>query len=300
MRRTHAVSIRLLRGLAALALVCATIALTTMFLEDRMIYFPTRYPDGFWDTEALAQGRACSIEPCFFTAEDGIRLHAWWCRPDPSVAAREPTGEMVLLWFHGNAGNLSHRADMMLALASLPTEVVIVDYRGYGRSQGRPSEQGLYRDARAAWSFLTDARGVGPDRIVLLGKSLGGAVAVDLAARVEPAGLIVQSSFTSVHDMTRHHFPFIPAALIRTRMDSLAKIQSVRCSKLFVHGPQDEVVPYRLGRRLFDAASAPKLFVDVPGAGHNETYLVGGRAYLEEIRRFVAECSPADLRTRSD
>jgi fermentation-respiration switch protein FrsA (DUF1100 family) len=192
-----------------------------------------------------------------------------------------------VLFFHGNAGNLSHRADMLLRLTRPGVNVLIIDYRGYGRSQGRPSEQGLYADATAAWTFLTAERGVDEDRIVLFGKSLGGAVAIDLAARVAPAGVIAQSAFTSVPDMAARHYPFVPRMLVRTKMDSLAKIAGVSCPKLFVHSTGDEIVPYAMGRRLYDAAAEPKTFFEVRGAGHNETWLAGGEEYYRAINDFI-------------
>jgi len=278
---------RPLRWLVALGLLCATIVAGTMFLESQMIYFPTRYPDGLWAPEDVTRHSGCTLEDCFFSTEDGLRLHGWWCRP---THAEGVTADMVLLWFHGNAGNLSHRADLMLRLAKTPAQVFIVDYRGYGRSEGRPSEEGLYRDGQAAWRYLSGERRVAPERIVLFGDSLGAAVAVDLATRVQAAGIIVQSGFTSVPDMAAAHFPFVPRALIRTRMDSLAKIQKVEGPKLFIHSPQDEVVPYELGRRLFEAAGEPKSFLDIPGASHNDMDVVGGHVYFDAFARFLAQC----------
>jgi len=261
-----------------------------MLFERSMIYYPTRYPDGFWDTDAIVAGSGATLESCFFPTDDGVTLNAWWLKPAPAQAPA-PTAAMVLLWFHGNAGNLSYRADMMLDLGRIPVQVFIVDYRGYGRSDGSPSEEGLYRDGQAAWRYLTADRGVPADRVVVFGKSLGGAVAVDLASRVTPAGLVVQSSFTSVPDMAAHHLPFIPRFLVRTRMDSRSKIGRARCPVLVVHSPRDEIVPIALGRALFQAAPEPKRFVEVPGATHNDTWLVGGEHYLDALRQFIAECS---------
>ena len=252
--------------------------------ERSLIFFPTRYPEGSWDTEAVARGSGCTLEDRYFSAGDGVRLHGWWCR-----RTRGGAGDPVLLFFHGNAGNLSDRADLAIELATRTgAEVFIVGYRGYGRSEGRPDEEGLYLDARAAWSHLTNDGGVAPRRIVAFGKSLGGAVAVDLASWAPVVGLIVESSFTSVPDMARAHYPFVPRFMIRTRMDSLAKIRSVSCPKLFIHSRSDEVVPYRLGRELFEAAGDPKRFHDVDGAGHNETSIVGGDSYFDAIADFLA------------
>ncbi len=253
--------------------------------ERSLIFFPSRYPDGFWDTEAVAHGSGCVVEDRFFETEDGVRLHGWWIQ-------RVDGGDddPVLLFFHGNAGNLSHRAGMLFDFATrVPARVFVVGYRGYGRSEGRPSEDGLYLDARAAWRHLTREGGVQPDRIVIFGKSLGGAVAVDLATEVEPAGLIVESSFSSIPDMAGKHYPFVPKFMIRTRMNSLAKISMISCPKLFIHSKADRVVPYALGRKLYEAAADPKRFHEVVGAGHNETWLVGGNAYFDALRGFVRE-----------
>jgi len=264
--------------------VFAIILLLMALFERSLIFFPTRYPDGFWDVSAVASGTGCVVEDCFFETDDGVRLHGWLSR-------RERGGEAdpVVLFFHGNAGNLSHRADFILELTTrLPARVLAVGYRGYGRSEGRPSEGGLYADARAAWRFLATEKGVAADRVVVFGKSLGGAVAIDLAMEVSAAGLIVESSFTSVPEMAGKHYPFVPKFLIRTRMDSLAKIPHITVPKLFIHSRADRVVPYALGRELYDAAPEPKTFYEVVGAGHNETALVGGNAYFEALSGFVS------------
>jgi hypothetical protein len=267
-----------------LAIFATMILLMTLF-ERSLIFFPSRYPDGFWDTEAVAQGSGCVVEDRFFEAEDGVRLHGWWIQ-------RVDGGDddPVLLFFHGNAGNLSHRAGMLFELATrLPARVFVVGYRGYGRSEGRPSEDGLYLDARAAWRHLTGEGDVPPDRIVIFGKSLGGAVAIDLALDAEPAGLIVESSFSSIPDMAGKHYPFVPKFLIRTQMNSVAKIRTISCPKLFIHSKADRVVPYALGWKLYEAAPEPKRFYEVLGAGHNETWLVGGKGYFEALSVFVGE-----------
>ena len=276
----------LIKVAAAITAACATICAGGVFLEESMIFFPTRYPDGFWDVETISRNSGTKIEDHFFRTDDDVRLHGWWCTPDP----RGGTADIVLLWFHGNAGNLSHRAELMVRLARLPAQVFIVDYRGYGRSGGRPDEEGLYRDGRAAWRYLVEERAIPAKRIVVFGISLGGAVAVDLVSEVEPAGVILESTFTSVPEMAAHHFPIVPRVLIRTRMDSIAKIRTIRVQKLHIHSPADEVVPFALGRRLYDAAPEPKRFHEVAGSGHNETYLVGGEGYFGAIRRFLEDC----------
>jgi uncharacterized protein len=251
-----------------------------LWLEKQLIYFPERYPGGIY---ADAQRLCPELEDVSLEASDGVKLHAWFAPP------QTPT-ERTLLWLHGNAGNISHRLDMLLRLVRLPARVLLLDYRGYGKSEGTPSEEGLYRDARAAWDWLTTVRGVSAKNVVIFGKSLGGAPACELALNVEAAGLIVQSSFTSVPDMASRVLPLVPKFLVTTQMDSVNKVGQISCPKLFVHGPKDEVVPYSHGRKLFEAACEPKEFLDVPDAGHNETYLVGGDAYLDRLRAFLDRC----------
>jgi hypothetical protein len=282
-----------------LLVVFLSVGVFAVLFEERLIYFPEKYPGGMWDVQKLpaAEGKIVpKIEEYWLSAEDGVKLHGWFCTPgrikDGSFTPIK--ADMVLLFFHGNAGNITYRYDMIRVLMTLPVKVFIIDYRGYGKSEGRPSENGLYLDARAAWDYLIHKLGISPEHVVIFGKSLGGAVAVDLATRVRSAGLIVQSSFTSVPDMARSILPIFPPFLLRTKMDSISKIPMVNCPKLFIHSPADEIVPYRLGRRLFEAASEPKQFFEVQGAPHNETYLVGGEAYLDAVRDFVVNVHRKD------
>ena len=271
----------------------------TVLFEEKLIYFPEKYPGGMWEVLKLSasEGKIVpEIEDVSFSANDGVKLHGWYCAPgriqDGSIDPIK--ADMVLLFFHGNAGNITYRYDMIRMLMTLPVKVFIIDYRGYGKSRGRPSEKGLYLDARAAWDYLINQRRVSSEHIIIFGKSLGGAAAVDLSTRVKPAGLILQSSFTSVPDMARTIIPIFPTFLLRTKMDSIGKISAIDCPKLFIHSPADEIVPYRLGRRLFEAANEPKQFYEVQGAPHNETYLVGGEAYLDVVRSFVQSLEPLD------
>lgn len=294
---------RVLRiGIRLALLVClaaVVFASLVMLFENSFIYFPTKYPDGDWNPPTTPEhdGQIVpTIEDCTIAAADGVKLHGWFCTPQRSDHGRlvPVNAGMVLLWLHGNAGNLSYRCDMIRVLMELPAQVFILDYRGYGKSEGVPSEEGLYLDARGAWDFLTSDRRIPSNRIILFGKSLGGAPAIDLATKVRPAGLIVQSSFTSAADMAAVVMPFIPRFLIRTKLDSISKIKGVSCPKLFIHSRTDEVVPYALGRRLYEAAPVPKRFLDVPRAMHNDTYLVGGPAYLEALRAFIRDCEPGE------
>jgi hypothetical protein len=252
-----------------------------VLFERSLIFFPSRSTAGEAAARSVAERSGVHIEDVWCTAADGVRLHGWL------ATGSEGAGGKVLLWFHGNAGNLFDRVELLIELARTGQSVLILDYRGYGRSEGRPSESGLAKDARAAWSYLVDERSLAPGQIVLLGKSLGGAVAVRLATETEPAGLIVQSSFTSIPAMAARHYPFVPQSLVRTQMSSLDRIGDVRCPVLVIHGTHDEIVPYDMGEALYRAAPEPKQLHTVEGATHNDTWLVGGRAYLEAIRRFV-------------
>ena len=264
----------------------------TMILENRFIYFPSKAPDGITDALYAAADRGVlrvNAENVWLTAEDSTKVHGWYLsgkeRPDEG---KHP----VVLWFHGNAGNIAGWYPEFEAVVALGADVLAVDYRGYGRSEGSPDEEGVYQDAMAAWKHLTESRSIPPERIVLFGFSLGGAVAVDLAAKVGPAGLVVQSSFTSVPDMAAALMKIVPRFLVRTQMDSVKKVPHITCPKLFIHSPRDDLVPYRLGRKLFESAAQPKDLFEVKGAGHNDTFSRGGPALQARLKSFFETAVP--------
>jgi fermentation-respiration switch protein FrsA (DUF1100 family) len=274
------------------ALLCVGFAGYIMLFEDSFIYFPARYPAGVWEREKSQAGEGqivARVEDVQLAAADGVRLHGWYCTPQVGRnGALEPVAtNRTLLFLHGNAGNISHRYEIISDFVKLPVNVLIIDYRGYGKSEGSPSEEGLYADARAAWDYLTTVRNIPATQIVIFGESLGGAVAIDLASKVSACGLVVQSGFTSIADMAAELLPFVPRFILRTKMDSLSKIERVSCPKLFIHSQADEIIPYRLGRRLFDAAHAPKQFYEVKNATHNLMFDIGGAAYYEALRGFI-------------
>jgi len=193
-----------------------------------------------------------------------------------------------ILFLHGNAGNVTDRYELIRALVGIAARVFIVDYRGYGKSEGTPSEKGIYLDAQAAWDFITQELGAAHGRIFIYGESLGGAAAVDLAGKHDPGGLIVQSSFTSMRDMVAHVAPGFPRFLLHTRMDSLERINIIHFPRLFVHGGNDELVPVDMGRRLYEVSPDPKQFYEIPGAGHNDVFETGGKAYLDQLNKFIS------------
>jgi hypothetical protein len=223
-------------------------------------------------------------EEVTLVTEDRVRIHGFYL---PA-----PESRRAVLFLHGNAGNASHRLPNAAELVALDCSVLVLGYRGYGRSEGKASEAGVYADARAGLRHLIDQRGFPEDRIVLFGRSLGGAVAVDLAQGRRLAGVILESTFTSIADVARSiGGPFL-AALAGSRFDSASKIDRIRAPLLFFHGDHDEVIDYALGRLLFDAAPDPKRFETIVGAGHNNTVQVGGSPYFEKIRLFLDEVVP--------
>jgi fermentation-respiration switch protein FrsA (DUF1100 family) len=248
------------------------------WIVDRMLFLPTPGVDG-----AIA-GLGIEAEEVFLTTEDGVRIHAFFV---PAPAATR-----AILYLHGNAGNASHRLPLAAVLADLGAHILLLDYRGYGRSEGRPDEAGVYADARAGLRHLALERGLEEERVVLFGSSLGGAVAVDLAQDRNLAGVVLESTWSSLSDTAAKVFGPIARPLTRGRFDSLGKIPRLRSPLLFFHGDRDDIVPIELGRRLFDAAPEPKAFETLVGAGHNDTLVVGGGAYLARLRRFLDEVAP--------
>jgi fermentation-respiration switch protein FrsA (DUF1100 family) len=245
------------------------------FAQPGMLFFPTARLDatpGDWGMD---------YQEVRLRTEDGVGLHGWFIPGNDSP--------LTLLFFHGNAGNISHRGESIGIFHRLGLNVFILDYRGYGLSEGSPSEEGLYRDARAAWQWLTTQRGFPPQRVILFGRSLGGAVAAKLASEVSPGALILESSFSSARDAAHSLFPLLSRLVwLRYRLDAAARVRMVRAPVLVLHSPDDEIIPYRLGRRLFAAAPEPKRFVDLDG-GHNNGFLVSEPRYSEALDDFLAD-----------
>jgi fermentation-respiration switch protein FrsA (DUF1100 family) len=240
-------------------------------LERSLIYMPRRELVGTPADLGLA------YSDVWFQTDDHVRLHGWL------VPGRHP---LTLLWFHGNAGNISHRLDNLREIHHrLGIGVFIFDYRGYGRSDGAPTEPGLYRDARAARDALI-RHSVPAERIAYFGRSLGAAVALELALSHPPPALILETPFLSVKALANRTLPG-SGYLFKTAFDSLARIGSLHSRLLIVHGDADEVVPHEHGRHLFQAAPEPKAFYTIPGAHHNDTYLVGGDRYWQAWRKFL-------------
>ncbi|MDP3182573.1 MAG: alpha/beta hydrolase [Desulfobaccales bacterium] len=243
------------------------------FSEKGIVFFPDPVLIGTPADYSL------EYEEVFFTAADGVRLHGWWM-PRP--------GAPVFLWFHGNAGNISHRLDnIRLLWDKVGVQVFIFDYREYGRSEGRINREGTYKDAAAAYRYVSETRGIPGEDIVLFGRSLGTALATDLAVKMPCRGLILESAFTNSSDMARLYAPFMFDWRPKVPYDNLGKIDRIKVPVLIIHGEHDEIIPVDMSRRLYAAALQPKGLYIIPGAHHNDTYFVGGGPYFERLKTFI-------------
>lgn len=271
----------MLRFVIITIVVIILVILLVRLFERQMVFFPSKYPAGF----RQMQNDRLNLQDIWFVAADGAKLHGWF--------VSHPEAKAVLLMCHGNAGNVSDRYDWLVMLhEKVPANLFIFDYRGFGRSDGSPTEEGCYLDAAAAFNWLAAQKPELP--IIVHGHSLGSAVAVELAHRLSdrpPAGLILESSFTNAVDMGKLMFGPIPLYwLTSMKWASDEKIGKITIPKLFLHGEDDSIIPLRLGQKLFAAAAAPKEFMALPHADHNDTFFSGGEEYYRAIRKFVDEC----------
>jgi fermentation-respiration switch protein FrsA (DUF1100 family) len=273
-------SILLKAAVLALVLYAAVLALV-FFYQPKRVYFPQQ-----GEPLATPQTLGLPFERVTITTEDGERLAAWWVPAPDATAAR---GTVLLL--HGNAGNIAQRIDYARMFYDMGMATLLVDYRGYGKSTGTPSERGTYRDATASWAWLTHTRNIKPSDIVIFGESLGGGVATWLAAREKPRALILASTFTSVPDLAAEVYPWLPVRwLSRIHYNSLAHIAGIKVPVLIAHSRQDDIIPYAHGQRLFAAANQPKAFLDLAG-GHNEGFVFMRAAWRSAVGAFLARAA---------
>lgn len=258
--------------------VYAILTTYLFFFQARFVYFP--------DTPSrtlVADPRAVGLEfeNVRFSASDGTNIHGWWIPASPSRG--------LLLFLHGNAGNISHRLDSIRLFHELGLSVFIFDYRGYGLSEGKPTESGTYQDALAAWEYAVNDKHIEPNGVVVFGRSLGGAIAAWLGSRQTPGALIIESTFTSVPDMAREIYPLLPTRwLTRIRYDARENLSRVSCPVLIVHSRDDELIPFEHGEALFATLKSPKAFLQITG-GHNDGPLVSGSSYKTGLEDFLAE-----------
>lgn len=256
-----------------------------LFVSQSSLVF---YPEIDREFAATPKVAGLQYEDIRLKTSDGIDLHGWY------VPAPQPRG--TVLFLHGNAGNISHRIDSVAMFHRLGYSTLIFDYRGYGSSSGKPTEQGTYHDAEAAWRYLTEQQQIPSCRIVLFGESLGGAVAAWLAAREKPAALVIASGFTSVPDLGQQLYPYLPVRLLsRIRYDTRESLRSVTAPVLIAHSKEDDIIPYEHGRALFAAANPAKQFLDLAG-GHNDGFIFMREAWVKVLGDFLGERMDATCR----
>jgi len=265
----------LLNLLIALVVAYVVIVLLVYFGQSRLVYFPEKQ---LGNTPSAVGLDYSSVN---ISTSDGETLHGWWM-PVPDAKG-------TVLFFHGNAGNISHRINYLTMFKRLGYDTLLFDYRGYGQSSGTPSESGTYLDAQAAWHYLTATKEIAPERIVLFGESLGGAVAAWLAAREKPGLLVLASTFTSVPELAGEIYPFLPVRWIsRFAYNTMASLQSVSCPVFIAHSPQDDIVPFHHGEQLFQTALEPKQFLPLEG-GHNTGFIFMQPAWKKTLGAFMDE-----------
>ena len=263
------------RALRILLTAYIGFALVLYFFQSHLVF----YPEAGREIIAAPSHVGLPYKDVRLTTDDGLSLHGWF------IPAAEARG--TVLFLHGNAGNISHRIDTLQMFHRLGYSTLIFDYRGYGNSGGTPSEQGTYRDAEAAWRYLTEQRRIPSCRIVLFGESLGGAVASWLAARQKPAALVIASGFTSVPDLAQHFYPYLPVRwLAHLRYDTRKNLRAVAVPVLIAHSPEDEIIPFEHGQALYAAANSPKRFLEL-GGGHNDGFIFMRESWVKELKDFL-------------
>jgi fermentation-respiration switch protein FrsA (DUF1100 family) len=269
---------KMINGIVSVLIVLLIVNAWMYFQQSAMTFYPYRklyQTPGDW---------GLAYEDVFLTTPDGTRLHGWYLPREGSQRA--------LLFMHGNGGNISHRGDSLAIFHRLGFNVFIFDYRGYGRSEGAPGERGLYEDAATAWQHLVEQRGFDKKDIVLFGRSLGATVAAKLAAEVEPAGLIMESSFSSARSFAQAVLPLLSRIVVmRYRFDTAAYVRQVTCPVLVAHSPDDDIIPFQLGEAVYAAANQPKTFLTMQG-DHNSGFLQSQPGYEQAFAEFIASQLP--------
>lgn len=277
----HAISELALRVLRVAVIAYLVILVLARVFESHLIFFPNEPGrlDGDWHPQNLP------VEDVWLRTSDGIKLHSWWI---PAEGAK-----FTFLAFHGNAGNIANRADVYRFLHEMPANVLAVEYRGYGRSEGSPSETGLYRDADAAYRYLTETRHIAPATIISFGQSLGTAVAARLAAHSAVGGVVLEAPFPSLSAMARRVFWFVPgiqfAVITQFRTDR--QLANIHVPVLVVHCTEDPVIPPDLEEQVYNAAKMPKYILRIEGRGHEEGSLIAPEQYRGALRDFLRNLS---------
>jgi len=250
------------------------LSLLLYLFQPKFVYFPMP------ELIATPEYAGLSYEEIYLTTEDNIKIHGWHV-PHPAPRA-------TLLFLHGNGGNISHRLEKLMIYHRLELSVLIMDYRGYGQSAGKPSEQGTYLDAKAAWEYLVQERRTAPDSIIVYGESLGAAAAAWLTERYSAGALIIESAFTLIEDMGRHYYPYLPVKLLtRISYPVVEYVSNSQVPVLVIHSPADDIVPFAQGQALYEAANEPKSFLEITG-DHNSGFYLSGNLYSDGLDRFIS------------
>jgi fermentation-respiration switch protein FrsA (DUF1100 family) len=272
---------RTMIDLLLILLVIVGFILWLMWNEPRMLYHPSR------EIEQTPDKVGLRYENINLTTSDGVNINGWFI-PGVNLAEDGHVTRLTVLFFHGNAGNISHRLEKIRVFRDLGVDTFIIDYRGYGRSEGKPNEEGTYHDAQTAYEYLTQQRKLSPRSIVVYGESLGCAIAADLASKMEVRGLVMEEGFTSTGDVGQKMFPFLPVQwLVRNKYNTLSKMPRIHIPLLIFHSRDDEVIGFRHSQRLLTAANEPKEFVELHG-GHNDAFEVSALTYRAALSKFFA------------
>lgn len=244
---------------------------TKRSLEDMLLFHPAKHPTGNW------KPRGFNYEDVWITSKDGTKIHGWYC------PAKQPRA--TVLYAHGNAGHLAHRAERIKRLVDeYELTVLIFDYRGYGRSEGVPTVEGAIQDGKAARTYLAKKEGIKESDIVIMGRSLGGAIAVQLAADESPRGLILESTFSSLREIGGYHFPLLAWIVPKSKLNSVVKITDVHAPLLMSHGDRDRTIPLKFGKKIYSTANEPKTWFEDDGGTHNSPQ---SNEYYREFDRFI-------------
>ncbi len=268
---------RIFKSMIVKIIICVififfAISLFLFFLQNKMVFHPLS------EISTLPSDIGLDFQDLHLNTSDSISINAWFVPVYGSLK--------TILFCHGNAGNISHRLDSINIFHKLGYNVLIFDYRGYGKSEGNPSEKGTYLDGDVAYEHLLK-KGIAERDIVIFGRSLGGAVAADLASRKKPAGLILESTFTSISDMAATFYPFLPTKLLcKIKYNTIAKVKKIQCPTLIIHSPRDEIIPFQMGQKLYETASQPKYFLEIRGS-HNDGYVDSGELYENGLKTFL-------------
>lgn len=257
-----------------LTVIIILVVVYIRYLERKSVFYPAR------PLFATPEDLGIAFEDVYIQTEDRVRVHGW--------LIKAPSARSTVIFLHGNAGNIGDRLGKIDLFHRMGLNVLVIDYRGYGKSEGHPTEKGVYQDAVAAYDYLLERKDMRGQNAVGYGASLGGAVAIDLATKRSLACLIVDSTFSSAADIAKRIYPFVPSFLIGTKLDSVTKIKHVKIPKLFIHSVEDRIVPVALGRKLYDAAPGPKEFIEIRG-DHNDGHIHDQDKIREGIKKFLQD-----------